>query len=558
MGAVYAGEHVRVKKSVAIKILHAGASAVEEMADRFEREAQAAGQIGNDHIVEMFDLGATKAGERYMVMEYLEGESLRSRIRRQRRMSFAEAGPLLTQMLEGLEAAHRAGIIHRDLKPDNIFIVRPKHRNAAEFVKILDFGISKFTALGEGSTTRTGTVMGSPNYMSPEHVRSSAEVDARSDLYAVGVMLYEALTGVVPRKAPNFAELLFKIAYEPLPDPRALVPDMPDNVVALINKACATDRNLRFATAAELGSAIESTVMINAPLYLAGPPSAPRVPTSSPGAGDPQTIALTPSSLSLQPNVPTPSQPSSVAGSSVPGFSSGPGFGSQPSFHSYVSQPGASAPAAAQSFGDPNAANGTAVISLPDRPWESAAAQQSLASSSQPSFSPQQPGFGSQPSFQSQPSYQSQPGFSSQPNASSQPSFGNGSQPNAATGSISVGAASAGPMTVSAVEVPRRNTAAIFAIVFAAVLGVGGAVLYVVTMKPSASNAVSPSSSAAAHSSATASATALPTASEPPSAVASASADKSAASAAESISAAPSTKPTVRVGPRPRTPDPGY
>jgi serine/threonine protein kinase len=556
MGAVYAGEHVRVKKSVAIKILHAGASAVEEMADRFEREAQAAGQIGNDHIVEVFDLGATKAGERYMVMEYLEGESFRSRIRRQKRMSFAEAGPLLAQMLEGLEAAHRAGIIHRDLKPDNIFIVRPKHRNAPEFVKILDFGISKFTALGEGSTTRTGTVMGSPNYMSPEHVRSSAEVDARSDLYAVGVMLYEALTGVVPRKAPNFAELLFKIAYEPLPDPRALVPDMPDNVVALINKACATDRNLRFATAAELGSAIESTVMINAPLYLAGPPTAPRAPVSSPGAGDPQTIALTPSSLSLQPSMPTPSQPSSVAGSSVPGFSSSPGFGSQPSFHSYSSLPGG--PVGAASFGDPNVANGTAVISLPDRPWESAGASQSAASSSQPSFNPQQAGFGSQPSFQSQPGFQSQPSFQSQPNATSQPSFGSGSQPNASTGSISVGAATAGPMTVSAVDAPRRNTAAIFAIVFAAVLGVGGAILYAMTLKSSASNAASPSSVATAHASATASTTPVATASETPAATTSASAERTAVSAAASISAAPSTKPTVRVGPRPRTPDPGY
>src|SRR5512139_301129 len=201
MGAVYAGEHVRLKKSVAIKVLHAGANSHAEMADRFEREAQAAGQIGSDHIVEVFDIGATPAGDRFMVMEYLEGEPLRTRIRRLRRIREVELAELACQLLEGLGAAHRAGIVHRDLKPDNVFICREK-AGRRDFVKVLDFGISKFAQAGEaGSVTKTGTIMGSPNYMSPEHVQASHEVDARSDLYSVGVVLFEAVTGKVPRKA---------------------------------------------------------------------------------------------------------------------------------------------------------------------------------------------------------------------------------------------------------------------------------------------------------------------------------------------------------------------
>ena len=171
MGAVYAGEHLRVEKVVAIKLLHAAASAVAEMADRFDKEARAAGKIGNEHIVEVFDLGMTPAGERYIVMEYLDGESLRARLARQKRMSVPEISGLVLQLLEGLAAAHEAGVVHRDLKPDNIFLSRA-HRGFVDFVKILDFGISKFSE-SEGAQTKTGTVLGSPNYMSPEHLRAS-------------------------------------------------------------------------------------------------------------------------------------------------------------------------------------------------------------------------------------------------------------------------------------------------------------------------------------------------------------------------------------------------
>ncbi len=365
MGAVYAGEHIKVKRSVAIKILHAGASANPEMADRFEREAQAAGQIGNDHIVEVFDLGVTAAGERFMVMEYLEGESLRTRIRRKKRLAGAEIVPLMVQMLEGLEAAHAAGIIHRDLKPDNLFLIKARGGQRGEFVKILDFGISKFTALGEGSTTRTGTVMGSPNYMSPEHVRSSSEVDQKSDLYAVGIMLFEAVTGAVPRKAANFAELLFKIAYEPLPDPRQIVPDLDPGLCAIILRACATERDVRFASARELAHALSSL------------PLAPPAPAWDSGAETgftPSSARIPAASVSQQGAISNPSF-ASVAGASQPGFSSSPGHAVPP-----------------EGLG-----SGTEILNLD-------------AVRSQPSFN-SQPSYGSQPNFASgsQPSYASVP-----------------------------------------------------------------------------------------------------------------------------------------------------
>ncbi|MBK6520775.1 MAG: protein kinase [Polyangiaceae bacterium] len=344
MGAVYAGENLRVKRMVAIKVLHAAASAIREMTERFEREAQAAGQIGNDHITEVYDLGTTSAGERYMVLEYLEGETLRARIKRRKRLEPAEASHLVGQMLDGLEAAHRAGIIHRDVKPDNVFIVSSK-AGRRDFVKILDFGISKFTAQAgeEGSATRTGTVMGSPNYMSPEHVRGTHEVDARSDLYSVGVMLYEALTGALPRNAKNFAELLFKVAYEPMPDPRHLVPTLPDPLVAVIQRACATDPNARFQTAAELAQALRA--------------AAPPLDASPEITGTGLSVAAASWGQKSQPTFGGSSQPSHPGAGSQPSYPeagaqpSYPGAGSHPSFTGSGSHPSFGSSGSHPSFG---------------------------------------------------------------------------------------------------------------------------------------------------------------------------------------------------------------
>ncbi|HET9957770.1 MAG TPA: protein kinase, partial [Polyangiaceae bacterium] len=257
MGAVYEGENTRIARRVAIKVLHSGVAEMGEAVARFEREAQAAGRIGSEHICEVLDLGNLPSGDRYLVMEFMDGDSLSRRIRQRGQLTPSELYPIAHQLLDGLMAAHAAGIIHRDLKPDNIFVLRSK-RGGGEFVKLLDFGISKFTDGGSNlSMTRTGTVMGTPYYMAPEQARGSRELDARVDLYAVGVILYEALTGQVPFMAETFNELLFKIVLETPRPIGELVPGAEPSFVAIVEKAMSRDPALRFQSALEFQQALE-------------------------------------------------------------------------------------------------------------------------------------------------------------------------------------------------------------------------------------------------------------------------------------------------------------
>lgn len=259
MGAVYEARNLLISRTVALKVLLA--SAIEndpKAAQRFQREAQAAGRIGCDHIMEVIDLGALSSGERYLVMEYLDGETLAARIKRLGRLSPQELHPLLTQALLGLAAAHRAEIIHRDLKPDNLFILREK-AGQPDFVKLIDFGISKFNdgPPSEMSMTQTGALMGTPYYMSPEQAKGAGGVTHQTDIYSLGVIAFEAVTGQVPYDGDTFNELMFKIVLSDLPDPTRLVTGVDPAFAAIIRKAMARNLEERFASATTFLAALE-------------------------------------------------------------------------------------------------------------------------------------------------------------------------------------------------------------------------------------------------------------------------------------------------------------
>jgi serine/threonine-protein kinase len=257
MGAVYEGENTRIRRRVAIKMLHGSVSSQPDVIARFEREAQAAALVGSEHICEVLDLGELPDHTRYMVMEYLEGDTLSALIKRTGRLAPSVSIPILAQILEAMGAAHAAGIVHRDMKPDNVFIL-PQKGQTANFVKILDFGVSKFSQMGGESmnVTRAGAVVGTPYYMSPEQARGSSVVDHRSDIYAIGVLLYQATTGQVPYQAETFNELLFKIVLEVAPPPQTYVPDLDPEFAAIILRAMEREPDRRFQSCQQFRDAL--------------------------------------------------------------------------------------------------------------------------------------------------------------------------------------------------------------------------------------------------------------------------------------------------------------
>ena len=257
MGTVYEAEHVTIKKRCAIKILNPEFTHRSELVERFLQEARAASMIAHENVVEITDFGATPTGSVFFVMEMLVGEDLSETIKREGPLSWSRAAAITLQICRALQAAHEKGIIHRDMKPENCF--RIERSGNSDFIKVLDFGIAKVTGEdgGAGRLTSTGMIFGTPTYMSPEQAQGM-RVDHRADIYAVGVILYELVTGKVPFYADNFMGILTKHMFEEPPAPSVVAPaaGITPEVEAVILKALQKDRDLRFQSLRELADAI--------------------------------------------------------------------------------------------------------------------------------------------------------------------------------------------------------------------------------------------------------------------------------------------------------------
>jgi serine/threonine protein kinase len=253
MGVVYEAEAVsggERGERFAIKILDREWTRDSAVVARFAREGRAASAAASEHIVRVLD-GGTEAGCPYLVMELLRGEDLGKRLRRERTLPIDVANHVVEQVLRGLSAAHRCGVVHRDLKPDNVLLVA--RGGDPTFAKIVDFGMSKIERPAGGTApvvlTRRGVVLGTPLYMSPEQARAAPDLDARSDLYSAGAMLFECLAGRPPHVGPTYEQILIAICTVDAPDVRRFRPEVSRELAAFVAKALAREPDARFQTA---------------------------------------------------------------------------------------------------------------------------------------------------------------------------------------------------------------------------------------------------------------------------------------------------------------------
>jgi len=258
MGSVWEGRHASLGTKVAVKFIDREHAESEEARSRFVTEARAAATIETRHAIRIFDHGMTDEGRPYIVMELLVGEALDARIDRLGHVSLHETARVLGQVCRALQRAHDAGIIHRDLKPENIFLVHATDDDE-ETAKVLDFGIAKILGPpGESltSSTKTGAVLGTPYYMSPEQARGLKHLDHRSDLWSLGVIAYRCVTGQLPFEGESVGDLLVKICTSTPPRPSTTMPGLPPSFDGWFQKALAREPGDRFASASELGDGL--------------------------------------------------------------------------------------------------------------------------------------------------------------------------------------------------------------------------------------------------------------------------------------------------------------
>jgi serine/threonine-protein kinase len=297
MGIVVAATHVQLEQKVALKFLLPAALQSKEAVERFLREARAAVRLKSEHVAKVSDVGTLDSGAPYMVMEFLKGADL-GRIVQETPLGIEESVSFLLQACEAIAEAHSLGIVHRDIKPQNLFVTR--RVDGRPLIKVLDFGISKTIDTQTGlSLTRTSSIMGSPLYMSPEQMRSSKTVDSRTDIWALGVVLYELLTGRVPWEAEAVPELCLKVVQDDPDPPKSLKPEIPEGLQAVILKCLRKKPDDRFSNVAELANALEPY----APIESRG--SAERIALTLQVPSRPPMVSISPDASSRNPKVGT-------------------------------------------------------------------------------------------------------------------------------------------------------------------------------------------------------------------------------------------------------------
>jgi serine/threonine protein kinase len=286
MGSVYKATRLLIGDTVAVKILHSDQLKDPQAIERFRREAQAAARLKHPNVVTIHDFGITESGLAYLVMELVEGDSLRDLIRRKGSFHAPDAAGIIAQVASALDEAHRHDIVHRDLKPDNIVVTTLPN---GIHVKVLDFGVARMrdVSAGIGTLTNTGMIVGTPYYMSPEQCMGE-QLDGRSDIYSLGVMLYEMLAGTVPFNAPSLTAVVMQHVTKPPPPLHTINPAITQAVEAVVMHALQKQREMRPPTATDLARELDSAISggVNAQATVVGPGivnAAPSIPTS-PGA----------------------------------------------------------------------------------------------------------------------------------------------------------------------------------------------------------------------------------------------------------------------------------
>jgi serine/threonine protein kinase len=260
MGTVWAAFHVTLGQKVAIKLISAEHAGSNDARMRFGLEAKAAARLKSRHVVQVYDSGHTADGTPYIVMEYLEGQTLEQRLAEQRDIGLEEAVRITTHVGRALARAHAQGIIHRDLKSGNVFIAKSDDDEQGWVAKVLDFGVAKLMDTQAPSTTKTGSIVGTPLFMSPEQIRGASKVDHRADLYSLGMVFYNMVTGSHAFDGPSYSDVLVAICTAELPSIRKAAPWLPSELATWFEKACARERADRFQSADELVEALQAAM----------------------------------------------------------------------------------------------------------------------------------------------------------------------------------------------------------------------------------------------------------------------------------------------------------